>query len=394
MANNSWIQLFPDTFLWVKTNKGLLYNARNKKSYAFDLDKQIKKWCTQLLDPDNLYTILTDSDITAKHSEWLGTIEKMQFGRIIQEDNTEHKPVSFPPILYMDKKINPESPDANDNLLTYLHEIVFYIGGKETRHPDYYKQLYYPIFSDQCLSASEIISYIDKSEGYNLHTLSFIGMECLSLDETKQIINRLSSFEQKKVLIATTDNLDFYTSLITQNPNAGFRLTIVCNSLYEYMEGVQKAGSLNHVKYILLIKDEADLSDTEKLPENAILFPVYTGNNLQFFKENIFMTENDLQCTDLNKREIFRNQTLNSNFFGKLIIMPDGKVYANLNNPPLGLISDSVYESIFKAMTENGAWMKTRSQTPCNQCIYQWLCPPPSNYESVLDRENLCCLEN
>lgn len=393
MANNSWIQLFPDTFLWIKTNKGLLYNVRNKIGYAFDLDAQIKKWCTQLLDPDNLYTVLTDSDISTKQSEWMETIEKMQFGKILPEESVDRKPVSLPPILYIDKKINPESSAANDNLLTYLHEIVFYIGGKETKHPDYYKQLYYPVYAEERLSAKEVIAYINKSEGYNLHTLSFIGMECLPPDETAQLIDRLSAFEQKKVLIATTDNLDFHISLITQNPKAGLRLTLVCSSLAEYTEGAQKAASLEHVKYILLIKDETDCLEAETLPEHVIVFPVYTESNLQFFEENIFMTESDLQYTELNKREIFRNQTLNSNFFGKLIIMPDGKVYADSNNSPLGLISDSVYESIFKAMTGDGSWMKTRSHAPCNACIYQWICPPPSNYEPVLGKPNLCCLE-
>lgn len=396
MANNSWIQLFPDTFLWIKANKGLLYNTRNKKSYVFPLDEQLRNWCTRLLDPDNLYSILTGSDISSNQSEWMDTIEKMQFGRIIPEESINCKPVSLLPILYIDIKINPDSFEANGNLLTYLHEIVFYIGGKETKHPDYYKQLYYPVHAEQRLATSEIITYINKSEGYNLHTLSFIGLECLSPDETKQVIDRLSAFKQKKVLITTTDKLDFYISLITQNPNAGLRLTIVCNSVSEYIEGSQKAGSLKHVKYILLIKNEADWqeTETEELPKHVTLFPIYTGNNLSFFEKNIFMTESDLQETELNKREIFRNQTLNSNFFGKLIVMPDRKVYADINNPPLGSISDSVYECIFKAMTGKGAWMKTRNHTPCNDCVYQWICPPPSNYESVLERTNLCCLND
>lgn len=396
MANKSWIQLFPDTFLWIKANKGLLYNARNKKSYAFHPDKQIKSWCSQLLDPDNLYCTLADLDIGQKQLEWIGAIEKMGFGRIIAEENSEHRPVSLPPILYMEKKLNTDSSDANENLLTYLHEIVFYVGGNETEHPDYYKQLYYPVYAEQCLSAAEMIEYINKSEGYNLHTLSFIGMECLSPDEMKRVIERLSAFQQKKVLVTTIGSLDFHISLIKQNPNAGFRLTIVCNSISEYITGLQKAGPLNRVKYILLVKSDADCMETEaaNLPDHVTLYPVYTGNNLQFFEENIFMTENDLRETEWNKREIFRNQTLNSNFFGKLIVMPDKKVYADANNPPLGSVSDSVYESIFKAMTENRAWMKIRNHAPCTTCVYQWMCPPPSNYEAVLEKPNLCCIKD
>jgi hypothetical protein len=31
-----------------------------------------------------------------------------------------------------------------------------------------------------------------------------------------------------------------------------------------------------------------------------------------------------------------------------------------------------------------------RNQTPCDDCVYQWLCPSPSDYEIAISRPNLC----
>ena len=77
--------------------------------------------------------------------------------------------------------------------------------------------------------------------------------------------------------------------------------------------------------------------------------------------------------------------------FGKINIMPNGDAYANLNYPSLGNIyTDSIYEIVSKEIEDGNSWLRIRNQTPYNDCIYQWLCPPPSNYEVVIGRPNLC----
>lgn len=80
--------------------------------------------------------------------------------------------------------------------------------------------------------------------------------------------------------------------------------------------------------------------------------------------------------------------------FGKLNILPNGDVYANMSHPRVGnIFSDSVYEIIEKEIQEGKSWLRIRNQPPCNKCIYQWLCPSPSNYEIAIGRPNLCNIE-
>ena len=77
--------------------------------------------------------------------------------------------------------------------------------------------------------------------------------------------------------------------------------------------------------------------------------------------------------------------------FGKINIMPNGDVYANVNHPVLGNIySHSIHEIILKEVEEGQSWLRVRNQAPCNDCVYQWLCPPPSDYEILIGRPNLC----
>jgi pseudo-rSAM protein len=84
------------------------------------------------------------------------------------------------------------------------------------------------------------------------------------------------------------------------------------------------------------------------------------------------------------------HQTLNTNDFGKLTILPNGSVYSNVNMEPLGTIENTVYSLVYKEITKGQSWFRIRDQAPCYDCVYQWLCPSPSNYELVIGKPDLC----
>lgn len=81
--------------------------------------------------------------------------------------------------------------------------------------------------------------------------------------------------------------------------------------------------------------------------------------------------------------------------FGKINIMSNGDVYANINNPRLGNIyENNIYDIVQYEINTGKSWFRVRNQVPCTDCIYQWLCPSPSDYEIVLERPNLCNVIN
>lgn len=126
--------------------------------------------------------------------------------------------------------------------------------------------------------------------------------------------------------------------------------------------------------------------------EKYRLTPIFTGENMRFFEENVFLTKEDILSPPIMTiKDFFSRQAMNIYDFGKINIMPNGDAYANLNHPVLGNIYiNSIYEIVQKEVDEGKSWFRIRNEAPCINCIYQWLCPPPSSYEIVVGRPNLC----
>ena len=121
------------------------------------------------------------------------------------------------------------------------------------------------------------------------------------------------------------------------------------------------------------------------------LKPVYTGSNINFFEENIYLNKEDILSIPLTIKDIFSHQAMNIYNFGKINVMPNGDSYANLTCPILGNIYiDSIYEIVQREVDEGKSWFNIRNQAPCNTCVYQWLCPSPSDYEISIGKPNLC----
>lgn len=119
--------------------------------------------------------------------------------------------------------------------------------------------------------------------------------------------------------------------------------------------------------------------------------PYFNGNNIAFFKDFVFNGLEDIIGEPISKKTIFRRQTLNENFFGKLIVLPSGDVYANVNCPPVGnILFDSVAKLVYEEMTNSTAWFMLRNAGECNDCINRHLCPSISNYELVTGIMNMC----
>jgi pseudo-rSAM protein len=153
-------------------------------------------------------------------------------------------------------------------------------------------------------------------------------------------------------------------------------------------------------EYVFNVSSLSDCQQSEQLIEQFKieryqLKPVFTGDNMRFFKENVFLSKEDILSTHISIKNIFANQSINIFDFGKINIMPNGDVFANVNHPSLGNIyTSSIYDLVRKEIFEGKSWLRIRNQAPCNKCVYQWLCPPPSNYEIAIGCPNLCLVNN
>ncbi len=159
------------------------------------------------------------------------------------------------------------------------------------------------------------------------------------------------------------------------------------------------SGMDNEITFQWLITSEKEWKKAsewiEKNQTVAVdLKPYFNGRNRKFFEKYIFLKEEDLFFEIIRKKDIFARKALNTNYFGKLYLFSDGKVYAHPADNSLGAITDTpLPEMIYRELTEGKSWLLIRNQEPCASCRYQWICPSPSDYERALMVPNLCHLK-
>jgi hypothetical protein len=123
------------------------------------------------------------------------------------------------------------------------------------------------------------------------------------------------------------------------------------------------------------------LQDTESVDYD---FKPIAEDNLEFFRKNVFLSEEEILSQKLTKKDIFRHQALNVNQFGTLYVFPDGTIHSAADAPAIGTLEDPVHQTIVRELMENHAWRQTRRlMEPCKNCLYHDLCPSPSVYERV-----------
>jgi pseudo-rSAM protein len=134
----------------------------------------------------------------------------------------------------------------------------------------------------------------------------------------------------------------------------------------------------------------------EKVQNNHIktkFIPIYNEKNYSFFNENVFINKDDINDFTPSKIDIFKNQKINTNFYGKINIFNDGNIFANFCQNRMGNIKDMPQKLLCNNQELTDSWCLTRNKVkPCKNCIFCDFCPPISNYELVLDKPNLCNL--
>jgi pseudo-rSAM protein len=120
--------------------------------------------------------------------------------------------------------------------------------------------------------------------------------------------------------------------------------------------------------------------------------PYFNGENLSFFKNNIFITRESLVEAKPSMRNIFANTNINFLNFRQLTVMSDRCVFANLNHSSIGRLGeDSIPDILKKELKMGKSWGRIRKNViPCKSCAYNALCPPITNYEYVIGKYNLC----
>lgn len=395
------LTLYPDTFLWVKGNQGLLYNAKTFASAEFNVCPSVKLLCDRLTDLDNLYTIDIDDVLTDQNAtDFIGMIEANGFGVV---SGTGRPVVSLPPVLNLQHDINRivRDPyrDIGENVLKYLSTLTLYVGG-ECRAKDYYRQILYPVCSDETLSASVIAAYLQKIDSPYLRNINLVISDARDPELLRMNALLLPYREQITFYFLYAGSGD-HKEIVPMLTGSGYKVRLICEytgnpSGKEEIEQAFEDDCTPGIRYgyDFLVRSLPEYRFWNSCIgkngiENYNIIPV-ADNNPEFFREHVFLNKEDLKENALSRREIFAHQTLNTNHFGTLYVMPGGEVFSDLHAVPLGTTEDSIYDIIIRELKQNHSWRHIRNAEKCQSCLYQWICPSPTAYEKVMKTGCIC----
>lgn len=399
-----WLYLEPYIFISEDEAGYLFYNTKDKKGVTFVKSPSICKVVKHLQNIDQLYSIKLRVDDLHDLSlfEFVKTIQEYGFGDLI--DGKEEKPLLMPPLLNLQRDVNrlkDQKSSLDNNILSYLNEVVIYLNDVCANEKKHCKQLPHYLQSLPDLHIERLNNFL-RSMAFTGATISFVGGDVFSDLKIQEMLRLVSTFDGRHTVIANWNTIPEDSTFIMRFARLGLRIRVVvdtdCNEIIvnSIVNRLKNCGVVSEWEMnVASLRDyrHADILSEllKKFDLELDIKPVYNGDNYAFFEQYVFTTEKDLNSIELDRQSIFARQVLNTNDFGKLIVLSDGTVYANLYDKPLGNISDSLKNLILYELDHGTSWRRTRYDVyPCKFCRYRLLCPSPSNYELALGKFNLC----
>lgn len=423
---NTYLFLEPYVHVSLKRNRALLYNTLNGKALEYKDKPNIIKILKRLLAKNNLFVIkllkrdMENPDILS----FINDVRVLLMGDLLDGKWLSKKPVQVSPGVKILEEISKALDDDFTlvalELMSNINEIYMYIndsgdwnfnGAGIYRHA--YKQFPCPVSGSgkrKELPLEYIKKILMESEVGSLFKVNILGgdiftysafNELAGILSEKQLIKsyhvhyRFLENNEEKLQQLKKCSLSEDEGKLKWELNMFADFPVHTESFHSAMKIAGDSG-IKTIVHFIIKSDEEILLAEELLEKYNILdysiHPFYTGKNLGFFEENVFLNRHDILASHPSQKDILSRGVLNQTNFGKLVVFHNGNVHANVNAPVLGNIGkDSLHDIVFKELRQNTSWKKTRSALePCRSCLLQYLCPSPSNYESVLGRNNLC----
>lgn len=404
-----WLYLESSTFVFKGSQGYLIFNSVSSQNFTVPQEKTLCNIIEDLLKPGNLYCIeVSEGEIKKIEIQTFITRLRETFtGDLISANILKKKPVSlFPRPSIMKSverlKLHPEN-SVGQKLLTYLHELNIFITGICARDCNscqkYDKQVTTCIKSSTELNILVLKKLLHNIRSTGLYRINILGGDIFSYTQWKELCILINDFPFQTKLYNHFQNILHNPPKIKDIPGDSTFCVIIPDSFSkeELADSLKLLKRYNlNFELIFYIASSLHYSDAEsfckeKSIEYYSILPVFTGFNKDFFQQNVFLDNESILSEPSSKKDIFSRMSLNTNDFGILNIMSNGDVFANINHPELGnILRNTLYDVLYKEMSDGKSWLRIRNQEPCNQCVYQWLCPSPSNYELAIGKPNLC----
>lgn len=404
-----WLYLESYTFVFKGRQGYSFYNSVSNQKFLVCQQEKVVNIIERLIDPEQMYCIeISDEDID-KYGI-MSFVKKLRdsfAGDLFSKQIVRNKPVALNPKLSIMKsverlKMHPEN-SVGQNLMSYLHELNIFLTGNcmlECKSCNIYsKQVTTCIKNHAELSILLLEKLLLNIQTTGLYKINFLGGDILSHDKWKDFCILISNLPFQIKLYAHYKNILPNSEKLKDIAKTHTLCILVPDDFskndLKYAIGLSKANNLNielvfHITSNQQYSKATEFCEEKKIQDFSIL-PIFIGSNIYFFQQNVFLDYESIFSIPSSKKDIFTRMSLNTNDFGKLSVMSNGDVFSNVNCPKLGNINSStLYDILYSEILNGKNWLRIRDMEPCNQCVYQWLCPSPSNYEIAIGKPNLC----
>lgn len=410
-----WFYIHPHTYFSQQKGTVVFFNTLNNKLLEYS-DKEIYKFSKKLKYDWNLGVIrVREKEISSKLESFFSDIKYLFMGDLIDTAQKKNKPIQIMPSPKL-RYISPElMTDQSKNLLVLdeifdcLKSITLYINNSCGMNCSFCSHAYRQFACCHKSSTANEISIEDldgmfqELERFDIGCIDFIGGDIFAYSHLKELINKVNQTKAKKRFHTHVSNIQDTNILELIAESQLNELVILVSSPFDKSQISEKIDLMAKYnipkKFIFVTETEHDLDQTERIISDFVLTsvhirPYYNENNLDFFKDFVYIDRDDIVSNKLTLHDIFSRGFFNISNIRKLTILSDKKIYANTNHRPIGTLGNDNLDDIVATELESGkSWRRIRKNVPpCKGCVYNCLCPPISNYEYSIGQYNLCSI--
>ena len=393
-----YLRIYPDTFIWRSAGEGIVYNSINKSFYEFKSNDSIDDACNLLDDLSNLYCVPIENSSDIEFKKWLDNNLLINACEVVDVKNFIP---SMKPFLRIQNDLSVLRSNGDlSSVKSLISNIAIHLDETPCGDEILSRQVLFPTAEKADIDIDALYAFLHNMCKDNRIRLSIIIDDSLS-DRLIQFINKVrQEVSDLKIIIdwhSFRNALEYGIKNILFLARDNFTVNIVVPPylLNDFVTNHRLMYDHNSYSHILLVDSEDRLALCQNsVPESDkyVVLPVYNGTNLPFFRQYVCTVKDDIFT--LSKREIFQRQALNGNFFGKLEIANDGSVYDKPGIHKFGNIEGDIKDVLYSILNSDNLWFLTRDKTTCKNCMYRYLCPPPSIYEILLSKYNMCFKDN
>ncbi len=374
-----------ESFIWRNSSFAVIYDCSTGNEAELPIDLQLSRVIDEILDPKNLYTLYTESEHEMPDSVRNFLHVAVKIGCATYCKDAIDIPFSLAPILRIQKNRHfLLRHELFHEMLRCLGLVTIHLNHIGT--PDYvWQQIDYPTNVQGTIDIG-IIEHILCS----IPIRPYIRYRLIgNMKDYPNLERVLYLFEHRQLEVEVcliTEDLDLLTEFLRRN-NIRIKIVLPWNKDADEILTILEQNIELLVSSRISVQIPFYSTESERLLQwltnhriNSEIRPFFNGQNREFILSTFSIEPGN---TKISKREVFMNQAINSNFFGRVIITPDGLIRLSAFSSIIGSIHATTLRDILKAaMSDNSPWFMTRDIYPsCINCNYRYICPPISPVE-------------